>query len=292
MKIHRLKDYKDVCEVLEKKKLPLMYFTQPQMLDNFLNTDDLLLFTIEHEGKFYIFMQKKRTNELRFLFEIFPEDVISCLKKEFKPPYVAYNELIENPHKENQVEDVEAVVDIEKFVVLENKRIRKHYRQAEKENTRLVFKEFKNIPKKDIELFWKTWAEQLSVRELFADRTYNDARFLERYDESQYFGMVAYDEEKIVAYSIGVHHSGTYCLSAFNKALRGYKNLGLQISYEKAKQAHGFGYKKMNLAWIQNDFKKQFIPISKLLTLYGFELCRVEDFKTKSPNGYTGVLLR
>lgn len=292
MKIDQLKEYKDIYEVLEKKKLPLMFFTQAQMLDNFLNTDDLLLFTIEHDERLYIFMQKKRTNELRLLFEIFPDDAITYLKDEFKPPYIAYNELIENPHKENQIEVPEAVVDIEKFIKLEDKKIRKHYHQAQRENSRLVFKEFKNISRSDIEVFWRTWAEQLSVRELFADRTYNDARFLERYDESQYFGMVAYDEEKVVAYSIGVHHFGTYCLSAFNKALRGYKNLGLQISYEKAKQAHALGYKEMNLGWIQNDFKRQFIQISTLLPIYGFELSRVEAFKTKSPHGYTGVLLR
>ena len=144
-----------------------------------------------------------------------------------------------------------------------------------------------------MEEFWVTWAADLaSRREKFSDRTENDERFFDLYDDSTYFGIAAYNGLKLVAYSIGVHHSEGYCLSAFNKSLRGYTNLGLQVSYEKAKQAAALGYTQMNLAWINNDFKKQFLSIANPLMLYSFELCRNEEFKTLTPYGYTGALLR
>lgn len=292
MEISRLKNFREIESILKRSNLPVMFFTQAQMLDTFFNTENFELYVVEYENKNYLFFQKLRTKELRLLFDIFPAKLVEILKQEFNPPYIAYNELLDKPEKENEIEDKEVVVDLVKYMRLANKRMRKHYNQALRANTSLIFKPFKDISRADLEVFWKTWAEHLSSREKFTDRTYNDARFLDKYDDTTFFGVVAYDGTKIVGYSIGLHHSDGYCLSAFNKALRGYRNLGLQVSYEKAKQATNLGYSKMNLAWINNDFKRQFFAIADLLPIYGYELWRKEDFKTLSPNGYTAALLR
>ena len=237
MRIQRLDTYEKIANSLKSANIPLVFFNQAQMLDVFFNNEKFELYTIEHRDHTYFFTRKLRTMELRLLFEIFPQEVVEFLKKELKPPYIAYNELITDPKNEHQIKDPEITVDIARYVDLGDKKVRKHYNQAERNNTNLVFKTFKNISRNNLELFWKSWAEQLSTREKFSDRTSNDARFFERYSEDQFFGIVAYEGEKLVAYSIGIHQTNTHCLSAFNKALRGYTNLGLQVSYKKAEQA-------------------------------------------------------
>ena len=78
-----------------------------------------------------------------------------------------------------------------------------------------------------------------------------------------------------------------HCVSAFNKCLRGYTNLGLEVSYRKAVLAHAQGYRLMALGGINNDFKKKFISISRLEPLYGYEIWREATFLTKTPHGYT-----
>lgn len=293
MKIQRLDAYEKIVDALEKADAPVMFFTQAQMLHTFFNKEGFEFYCIKSSDSTYFFLRKAKTGELRLLFNLFPENSISFLKKEINPPYIAYNQIVENPQNENQFEEIEVVIDLEKYYNLENKKIRKHYNQAVRANRSLVFKEFKNIPKEDLEIFWKTWAEEVGTsREVFSDNTHHDKRFFELFDDTSFFGVAAYDENKMVAYSIGVHHSEGYCLSAFNKSLRGYTNLGLQVSCEKAKQAWRIGYKKMNIAWINNDFKKQFLSISEQLPLYSFELWRTDTFKTKTPHGYTRGLLR
>ena len=126
----------------------------------------------------------------------------------------------------------------------------------------------------------------------FIDRTDSDKNFFHKYNGTKScFGVAAYDGDILVGYSIGVQLDTEYCLSAFNKILRGYTNLGLQISYEKAQLVFEKGFKYMNLGSINNDFKKQFIPIAQQRNLYGTEICRDESFKTLSPYGYTPGLL-
>jgi hypothetical protein len=292
MNIKRLQNREDIAQVFTKQIFPRMFFTQPQILHTFLNKEGFELHVVEHVNKQYFFVRKLHTGELRCLFEVFPDEVIARVKETFDPPYISYNLLAENPHQEHQHEERELVVDIEKYLSLDHKRLRKHYKQAITKNTNVAFRDFKSIPKKDLEQFWQAWTAERSTREKFVDRTLHDARFLDMYIDTEFFGTAAYDGEKLVAYSIGVHHSTGYCLSAFNKSLRIYTNLGLQISYEKAKKAKVLGYTHMNLAWIQNDFKKQFIPVGNLLPLYAFELWRKETFKTLTPHGYTSGLLR
>ncbi len=279
--ISRLDSYEKIVAAVGNSDLPQMFFTQPQVMHNFLNNIGIEFYSITNENRTYFFIHKTKHNELRLLFTLYPSEVISELTKQFNPQFIAYNLLVENSRKEDSLEDVEVVMDIDAFVNLKDTRIRKHYNQALRQNTHLVFKPFENIPTHDLKEFWRTWAQQrAAVSEKFTDRTSNDQRFLELFNDAQYFGIAAYDGPALVAYSIGIRHGVTYCLSGFNKTLRGYTNLGLQVSYEKAKIAQELGYQKMNVGSINNDFKKHFLPISDQLLTYAFELWRKESFKT------------
>jgi hypothetical protein len=175
------------------------------MLNVLFNNEGFELYAVEYKEKVYMFVRKLRTLELRLLFFRFPDGLIDELKQEFKPPYIAYNELLENPKDEYQIEDIELTVHTEEYLALKNKTIRKHYRQAIKQNMKLVVRPFTDIPFSDLETFWQQWSKQLTEKkELFTDRTKNDKRFFTVYDEREYFGVVVYDKNVLVGYSVGI----------------------------------------------------------------------------------------
>ncbi len=294
MKLERLDTHTKILGAIEKSVIPFTLFGSPHVLNTFFNNTGFELWSAEFENETYIFVRKVDRkfvqNELRLLFKKFPDELVDQLKKEFDPPYIAYNELLEDQHDERQIEDIEVVVDVKKYVDLAYAPMRKHYKQAVKHNSSLEIKEFKNIPIEHLQEFWKSWLAQRAERPYAADRTHNDAKFFNIYSDQEYFGVVAYEGDRIVAYSIGIGFDEGKCISVFNKCLQGYTNLGLQISYEKALLAEKKGYNKIALGGINNDFKKQFLHIADTMLLYGIELFRKPDFTTKSPNGYTYAL--
>lgn len=294
MKLTRLDTHDKIVAAIDTTGAPFTFFGSPYMLNAFFNNKGFELWSVEFQNETYIFVRKVEreyvNNELRLLFKIFPDELIAELKQEFDPPFIAYNELAEDPHQENQIEDIEVVVDIEKYVALEHKSTRKHYKQAVRDNVGIDIREFKDIPNEDLQEFWKTWMKQREDRPFAADRTHNDAHFFELYSSDMYFGTAAYVNGALVAYSIGVPFDEKRCISTFNKCLRGYTNLGLQISYTKAVLAKERGFTAMSLGGINNDFKKQFLTISTPTTFYGVELWRRQGFKTRTPHGYTGAL--
>jgi hypothetical protein len=56
---------------------------------------------------------------------------------------------------------------------------------------------------------------------------------------------------------------------------------------KRAESAQVLGYTHLMIGHVINDFKKQFHDAAKVTPLYAYEVYRTEDFKTKSPNGYT-----
>ncbi len=293
MDLVRLDTHDKIVVAIQKTVLPFTLFGSPQILNTFFNNKGFELWSAVFKDETYVFVRKVEreyvNNELRLLFREFPDELIESLKNEFDPPFIAYNEIFANPQKDNQIEGIDVIVDVAKFVGLEHASIRKHYRQAVKSND-IEIREFKGIPIEDLQEFWKTWFEQRSDRPFAADRTHNDAHFFDLYTSDQYFGAAAYTQGKLVAYSIGVGFDDGRCISAFNKCLRGNTNLGLQISYHKALLAAERGYTLMSLGGINNDFKKQFLSIATTQKFYGYELFRKPEFTTKTENGYTSAL--
>jgi len=290
MEITRLDTHSKIVDAVRSAKLPFIFFATPEMLNTFFNKKNFALYAISEGTNTYLFVQKEHTKELRLLFADFPESAIAQLRETFNPPYIAYNELAQNPEKEHQVVATEVVVDLEKYISLADKTIRKQYHQAQKYN-HLTFKEFKNIPRSDIEQFLNDWAQMKQTQHpLFSYTLENDRNFFDKYTEDDFWGIAVYDDKKLVGYSIAIAIGTQNCVSAFNKCLRGYRNLGLQISIEKARMAYKKGYTHMNIGTINNDFKKHLLPIATTHHLYSYEFWRNENFKTKSPHGYTDVL--
>lgn len=291
MEVEKLDNHEKIVSALGSVKIPFTTFACPEMLNTFFNKPGFNLYSIRNGESVFFFIQKDRTKEVRFLFVIPPNRVVDYVKNEFKSPYIAGNDLFEKPDDPNAISDIELTVNLEEYITLKDADVRKQYNRALRSNKGLIFKNFSGIPKEDLEIFWKAWAEQKSLAsEKFKDRTDNDNNFLSLYSKDHYFGVGAYDGSKLVAYSIGIPFDKDKCLSGFNKVLRGYTNLGLQISYEKAKIALEKGFKYMNIGSINNDFKKQFISFSEQQNLYGTEIWRSDIFKTLLPYGYTGGL--
>lgn len=134
MELLKLSSHQEITNIIQKKNLPLSFFASPHMLHTFFNNRGFDLWSVSYQENSYIIVRKIDrefgNNEIRLLFEIFPNEVIEFLMKEFDPPFIAYNELFIDPRKENQIEGVDVIVDLSKYVHLEDKNIRKHYRQA------------------------------------------------------------------------------------------------------------------------------------------------------------------
>ncbi|HTH92858.1 MAG TPA: hypothetical protein VL576_00015 [Candidatus Paceibacterota bacterium] len=292
MELLHLDNHQKISDYLNGVSLANTFFASPIMLNTFLNKPGFCVYGVQDKSEKYIFIQKEGTKELRFLFKEFPDEVVEFLKKEFNPPYIAYNELVINPEKENQNIEEDAFVFIEKTLEFNDGSIRRKYNSALKNNTALVVKDFSEEDKKNLKAFWETWSTQKSERsETFIRHTDHDERFFELYTDKDFYGKCFYDGEVLVAYTILVPLHGNVCLGAFNKCLRGYTQLGLEVFVERLKIAQKLGYEKISIAGAINLFKKQFKDI-EYMPVYCYELCRDESFKTKNANGYSTVLLR
>jgi hypothetical protein len=292
MKILTLDTNEKIVECISKMSLPEIFFMSPLILHTFLNKPGFNLYNIINKNNSFIFLRKEKTQELRLLFKILPEEFIEFLKKELDPPYIAYNELVEDPQKDNQIVDEEVFIDINALLQFEDGSIRRKYQSAQKNND-VIVKNFTTEDRKNLEAFWIEWATQRTKKnEKFVSHADHDKRFFDLYKDEDFFGKCMYDNGKLIGYTIGIKLTDTICLGAFNKVLRGYTQLGLQLFIERVKQAQSLGFKKVSIATINNDFKKQFTKVAEYKPIYAFELCRKKDFTTLSPNGYTGVLLR
>lgn len=294
MEVIKLDNHEKIVKALKFLKVTFTTFYSPEILNTFFNKPGFNLYSVSIKNNTFFFIQKDKTKEVRFLFAVPPNDVIDLIKINFNAPYIACNELLVDPGDPNEIVDKEVIIRLEEYVELKDSKIRKQYNRALRENKNLIFKSFDEVSKDDLEIFWQTWAQQKALaNEKFKDKTANDRNFLNLYSNNKdYFGVAAYDNNKLIAYSICIPFNKDSCLSGFNKALRGYTNLGLQISYEKAKVAFQKGFKYMNIGSINNDFKKQFLPFSDTQMLYAIEIWRNDTFKTLSPYGYTAGLLR
>lgn len=267
-------------------------FSCPLILDVFFHNDFFELWSLKGGNINTLLVKKLRTGEIRILFEIIPHEAIEFIKNVFNPPFICYNLLSSDPKKDNQISTNELVVSIPKLLTLSDGNIRRKYLSAQKKNSDLIFKPYSVELVPDIKKFLKEWEQQLDERkENFVSGIFHDELFLDRYSKNKnIFGICVYDKNKLIAYTIIIRISDTFCVDGFNKCLRNYYQLGLQISIDRSRIASALGYSDMCLGPINNDFKKQFIPFSETFQVYGYEIFRLPTFQTKTPDGYTRML--
>jgi len=266
-----------------------LFFASPIMLDIFFNNPYFELWNIQSDNVNTLIVKKLRTGEIRILFTIIPGDAIEYLKEYFNPPFMCYNLLISNPNQANQVSSDEVIIDIDRLLEFSDSRLRHKYEIAVSNNFISVMP-YSDNSTSALFNFLNSWEqEKLSQNKDFKSGIFHDELFLKRYaNDKSVFGVCAYNGQKIVGYSIGLNDYA--CIGAYGKCNRGYHQLGLQVFIERAKQAQLLGYKELNIANVNNDFKKQFLPYSRVITEYGYEIFRVPTFQTRTPDGYTHML--
>lgn len=267
-----------------------LFFSSPIMLDIFFNNPYFELWNIKGDSVNTLVVKKLRTGEIRILFKILSNDAVEYLKEYFNPPFMCYNLLTIDPKQPNQISNEEVIITIEKLLELSDSRIRHKYESALSKNKSVLINPYSADDASALQNFFHSWEqEKIELNEKFKSGIYHDELFIERYfGDKKVFGVCAKENEKIIGYSIGLHDY--VCIGAYGKCNRGYHQLGLQIFIERAKQAKLLGYKELNIAAVNNDFKKQFLPFSRIITEYGYEIFRTPTFQTKSPNGYTYML--
>ncbi len=267
-----------------------LFFSSPIMLDIFFNNQYFELWNIKGGNVNTLIVKKLRTGEIRILFTIISDEAVEYLKKYFNPPFMCYNLLMINPQQANQVSAEEVIIDIDTLLELSENRLRHKYETAISNNKSISVIPYSENKKSALFDFLNSWEqEKLLQNKDFKSGIFHDELFLERYaNDKRVFGVCAYDGQKVVGYSIGLNEYT--CIGAYGKCNRGYHQLGLQVFIERAKQAQMLGYKELNIANVNNDFKKQFLPYSRTITEYGYEIFRAPTFQTKTPNGYTHML--
>jgi hypothetical protein len=267
-----------------------LFFASPIILDIFFNNPYFELWNIKGDDTNTLVVKKLRTGEIRILFKVISNNAIEYLKDYFNPPFMCYNLLTINPEQSNQVSTEEVIINIDKLLELSDSRIRHKYQTAVSKNASISVIPYSANDVDALKKFFHSWDEEkLAQNEKFKSGIYHDELFVERYShEEGIFGVCAYGNGNIVGYSIGLNDYA--CIGAYGKCNRGYHQLGLQVFIERVKQAQLLGYKELNIATVNNDFKKQFLPFARTITEYGYEIFRAPTFQTKTPDGYTYML--
>lgn len=275
---------------------PISFFFSFPILDMLFNHRSFELFEIEWKGELYVLYHKKKKNEFRFLFREPTQELVDHLLQTTGTTYVAANVLPSEPtrHAVSNCSD-ELIVDIDRVVALETKKVRHDYRRAIAKHPELRVSPYSPEHQDAIKVFLAAWRETRTPEQNQFALTENDLRFLEIYGNSETtHGVTIWDGDRIVAYALFIptDYDKTICISAFSKILRGYPDLGMFLAVEKYRAMQTRGFKRALLGSINNDFKKHFIPLGTLLSTYGAQLYAEPGMRFRvSAEGYLGALL-
>lgn len=256
-------------EIIEEylKRLPFspIFFFSAYTLNTWLNHMGKTMYWVEYGGEKALVLYRERHHDVRFLFYHPTTELTEELKKHFDSNYIAANDVY-NTNIEPNTENSELLTSIPPIANLEDSKIRKDYNAFLKKHPTFVFKKYAHDMKDDAFKFLDAW--KLTRSELFNqyEKTVNDKHFLDLYsDNPNIGGGIVYDGETPVAITFFVPSMDGKVIGLVNKSLRGYTQLGAFVFVQRAKLAQERGYTEMYLGPINNDFKKRFLPYSKLL---------------------------
>ena len=118
-----------------------LFFHVPMVMDTMLRDEGFFLYEIKEDSQSWICLHKEVKNEIRVLFSPLSDSAYQFVLEKFKPRYIAYNELVIDPKKDNQVDSEEVIIDLSALASLGGS-VHRKYRQAERKNDMLRFETY------------------------------------------------------------------------------------------------------------------------------------------------------
>jgi hypothetical protein len=283
---------------LENAKIGFSFFCSPYSLDIFFNhgSKELYLAQRGSEERLILARKKKFGNDVRILFDnSCDNDLIDSIKERFEVVYIASNLLIGASQSCSTGKcNNELITDTATIADLADRKIKHDYAIFANSHQNIRFEKINLSHKKMLMDFFEKW-DRRPITQLRIKGMEQDKYFLDNYlDDSDMDGAVALDGDKIIGYEVfapGCHKNTA--VNLFNKCLRGYRQLGVRLYVEAARQEMAAGFSKVAIGEMnidgQNDFKMRFAMNGEIIRLYSCEVFK--DPKIKIHGDYLGSII-
>ncbi len=276
--LHKETAHSELQEFLERQPFLPLFFFSPYTLVTWLFNQDRELHIAKYNDEEVLLVHKKNTNEVRVLFSYPSNEMKEALVTCFAPSYFAVNEattppLGDEPFKEGE----DLLLTIKDIANLEDKEIKRKYRQCTTNHPQLQFIPYTSEYVEKIAEFVKAWNVARTEEQNKHAKTENDLNFIELYKEDpNLMGGIVLDGEKVIAITFAVPALDGNAVGPISKCLRGYTQLGLFTFVERAKVLAERGIQQLYIGGINNDFKKQFLKSTTINPVYTCELGKDE----------------
>lgn len=281
VKIEGNNAHNDLQEFLSRQKFLPIFFFSPYTLNTYLTHNGKNLYIANYEGQEALIMVKEKPKEIRFFFTNPSVVIKEAVIQQFKPVYVAVNEVANSPKEAVAVNNPEVELFLPPIANLADKNIRKKYNQCKRKHPNLIFEKYNpdNIDK--IRIFIEKWKVARSEKVDEFVNAKNDLHFFELYNNNpEVIGGIVRDGNEIVAISVAVPSLDGGLISVINKSLRGYTELGVFTYVERSRFLCDKGFNRVYIGSVNNDFKKQFLQDAIFNDIYSYELYKASNFKS------------
>ena len=263
-----------------QKFLPIFFFS-PYTLNTYLAHNGKNLYIIDYKGEETLIMVKEKPKEVRFLFNNPSVHMKEKVFEHFRPIYAAVNEVIDMPKEAAAINMPEIELFLPPIANLAYKDIRKKYNQCKRKHPNLCFEQYDSRDVEKIRLFVEKWNIARGEKTEKFVNSKNDLHFFELYNYNpEIIGGVVMDGNEIVSISFSVPGLNGSLISAINKCLRGYTELGVFTYVERARFLCDKGFNRVYIGPVNNDFKKQFLQNAIFHDVYSYELHKASNFKS------------
>jgi hypothetical protein len=261
--------------------LPIFFYS-PYTLNTWLMHQERSLYIASLGEESVLILHKEKNNDIRFLFSEPGELLLEAVSKYFNPRYIAFNDIFVKKEFTEATEDKELTVDIGSIVSLRDGKVRSDYKKCLKRHPDFTIERYQQEDREEVGMFLEEWAHSRSEEKNKFAKIENDNRFIDIYgSREEVLGIVIKDGKRIIAISFACPSQDGQMIGVINKCLRGYTQLGMFVFMERAKLVHSFGFDKLYLGSINNDFKKKFITSGNLEKTFSREVFREEGFITQ-----------
>lgn len=281
LKIEGNNAHKTLQEFLSRQKFLPIFFFSPHTLNTYLTHNGKNLHIATYEEQEALIMTREKPKEIRFFFNNPSIAMKEAIFEQFKPVYVAVNELATSPKEVVALNKQEVELFLPPIASLSDKNIRKKYNQCKRKHSNLRFEQYDSKYVEKIKLFIEKWNNTLNEKSDKFVNAKNDLHFFELYNYNpEIIGGAVMDGNDIVGISFAVPSLDGSLISVINKCLRGYTELGVFTYVERSRFFCNKGFERVYIGSINNDFKKHFLQDAIFHNVYSYELYKAPNFKS------------
>lgn len=286
-----LKNWTEIDIILKESGVISNFTCIPQLFAFAVKENDHLYIAYINGSPRLILCRQRKTPEgipvkdVRILFcrDDNDEDLISAIKNQFSPDYLAYNLIPQKKLPADCLESSERhelIIDLETVANLKIKNLERDHRRCQRRHPQLRYVKAKPEDKEAIIQFLDEWCQTAGRKLEENPKAENDRRFIEMFlSDSRVNGGLVFDGSKIIGIAFHTYHpsdKGKLAVKVILKNLRGYTKLGQWLMVEEAKQllSEGFSQALMGGDEIpsQAKFKEQFMAGGQRKVYFSYKI--------------------